>query len=152
MSGTGRSDHSRAGLDRDGGDCGGSLTVELVVLSPIVALLGLVGLGLGRCEMVRSQVLDAAHAGAEAAAVAPDETEAGSAAAAAVHPALSADVHACPDPVVTTDTTSFRPGGSVVVTVSCSVPMSDLMLIAFPSSLTVTADSALPIDVYRSIG
>jgi len=130
----------------------GSLAVELVVLSPIIVLFGLVGLGLGRYEVVRSQVVDAAHSGAEAAAATPDGANAPAAAVAAVLPALQQDQHDCPDPQVMTDTSAFRPGGSVEVTVVCAVPTSELSLVGLGGSLTVVAASSLPIDTYRSVG
>ena len=130
---------------------GGSLTVELVVLAPVVVLLGLLGLGLGRYELVRGQVLDAAHAGALAASVAPGAAQAGDASEAAAVRALGSDAHACPDPVVSTATGDYRQGGSVTVAVTCVVPVGDLTFLV-PGRLTMTASSSVPIDEFRSVG
>jgi len=48
---------------RRGGDGEGSLTVELVVLTPVIILFVLVALALGRFELAHEQVVDAARAG-----------------------------------------------------------------------------------------
>ena len=132
-------------------DIDGSMSLELVVLAPVVALFGVLGLGLGRYEIVRAQVLGAAHSSAEAAAVSPVATAAPSAAEAVAGPILKADSHSCPTPEVVTDTSAFVAGGPVAVTVTCSVPLSDLVPV-LPGSLTVSGASSVPIDSYRSIG
>ena len=85
----------------------GSLTVELVVLAPVVALFGLLALGFGRYELVRAQVIGAAHTGADAAAVASDAATAVPAAEHAVAPEFASESHACPDPTVSTVTSSL---------------------------------------------
>ena len=130
---------------------GGSLTVELVVLAPVVALLGLLGLGLGRYELVRAQVLDAAHAGALAASVAQGPDQAGSASSDAALRVLGSDTHAGPNPTVSTDTGEYHQGGSVTVTVGCVVPVGDLTIV-LPGEYTISASSSAPVDPYRSVG
>ena len=52
-------------------DDGGSLTVELVVLTPVLLIIALATLVFGRVSEARQQVVEAARAGAEAAAVLP---------------------------------------------------------------------------------
>jgi Flp pilus assembly protein TadG len=122
----------------------GSLTVELVVLTPVLFALGLAALAFGRVSEARQQVVEASRAGAEAAAVLPNTGSAqwGAAATAAV------GIHSQID----TDTSHFYPGGYVTVTVACQVDLSGVSIPGIPSSTTVTASATAPIDPYRAIG
>jgi hypothetical protein len=43
----------------------------------------------------------------------------------------------------------LRPGGAVTVTVSCTVPLSDLLLLGVPGSRTVSASATSPVDQWR---
>jgi len=130
---------------------GGSLTVEAVVLVPVVMVFFVVALALGRVEMAREQVVGAARAAAEAAAVMPSAAQAQWAAAAAATPALYGRSHSCASGRVTTDTAHFTPGGDVSVTVTCTVSLSDLVLPGLPGTTTVVATATAPIDPYRSV-
>jgi Flp pilus assembly protein TadG len=128
----------------------GSLTVELVVLTPVVALFVLVALAFGRYSLAREQVVGGARAAADAAAVAASPSQAQQAATAAALPVLQSS-HSCIDPSVTVDSASFAPGAIVRVSVSCHVQFSDLAVPGFPGSATLQATQAAPIDPYRSI-
>ena len=59
-----------------GSSARGSLTVELVVLTPVIALFVLVALGFGRYSLAREQVVGGARAAADAAAVAGSAAQA----------------------------------------------------------------------------
>jgi hypothetical protein len=48
------------------------------------------------------------------------------------------------------DTSDFRPGGSVRVTVSCTVNVADLPLGGLTANRKVSATAISPIDVYRA--
>jgi Flp pilus assembly protein TadG len=126
----------------------GSLVVELVVLVPVFVLFALVIVGCGRLVQARQQAVEAARAGAEAAAImsTPSSARWAAAANAAIGPDGSS--RSCTHASVRTDTSDFTPGGEVTVTVSCVVDLSDVLMPGFPGSVTVTAVQSAPIDPY----
>ncbi len=128
------------------------MTIEAVVLAPVLVLFALAALALGRFEMAREQVVAAARAGAEAASVMPDAASASTAAAAAATPALFGRSHTCSRLQVATGTSDFVPGGVVRVTVSCRVVLADLLVPGLPGGTTVIATERAPIDPYRVVG
>jgi Flp pilus assembly protein TadG len=140
---------------RDRGDCArrhsGSVTIELVILTPVIVLFVLLALALGRFELVREQVAGAARASAEAASVVPYAGEAQSAALAAAEPAISNGTHSCVQLNVTTETGHFIPGGYVRVVVSCEVDFTDLLVPGFPGHAVIKAVELAPIDPFRSV-
>jgi Flp pilus assembly protein TadG len=129
----------------------GSLTIELVVLTPIIVVFVLLALALGRFELAREQVVGAARAAAEAASVAPSAAAAQSAATSAAAPAVAEGAHSCVELSVSTDTSHFTPGGYVRVVVSCQVDFSDLLVPGFPGHAAVQASEIAPIDPFRSV-
>ena len=130
----------------------GSLTVELVVLTPVLLIMALAMVAFGRVTETRQQVVEAVRAGAEAASIAPDAASAQAASTAAVTGGNGSLSRSCGDPQVITDTGQFHPGGSVTVTVVCHVPLADVAIPGMPGSTVVTASSTAPIDPYRSVG
>jgi len=135
-------------MGRDGA-CG-SLTLELVVLTPVVALFLLVALAFGRYALASEQVVAGARAAADAVAVAGSAGDSQQVAVAAAMPVL-ASLHSCVAPIVTVDSNSVVPGGEVRVSVTCHVDLSDLLVPGFPGSATVQAVQVAVIDPYRTI-
>jgi Flp pilus assembly protein TadG len=129
----------------------GSLTVELVVLTPVIVLFVLIALAFGRFELARQQVIGAARAAAEAASVAPTAGAAQPAAVAAATPVVTEGTHACTQLTVVAQTKDFVPGGSVRVTVSCQVSFADLLIPGVPGHTEVSAVVSAPIDPFRSV-
>ncbi|HXX91815.1 MAG TPA: TadE/TadG family type IV pilus assembly protein [Acidimicrobiales bacterium] len=132
------------------------MTVELVVLAPVIVLFGMTSLALGRYELVRERAIDAAHAGAEAAAVAwsPDSGVLG--VREAVNESLLPFSRSCRDPAVATDADSLADdgagvGGVVHVRVTCTVPLSEFGIPGMPGSVTVDVTQSAPVDPYRTI-
>jgi Flp pilus assembly protein TadG len=127
------------------------MTVELVLLTPAVFVIALVVLAFGRVGESEQLVVEAARAGAEAAALQPDaaSAQAGSAASAVVD--VFDRSHTCARASVSTDTSHFYPGGYVTVTVACQVDLFDLGGSGIPGAKTVTSSSTAPIDPYRSV-
>jgi Flp pilus assembly protein TadG len=134
----------------------GSLTVELVLLAPVLVLFALLATGLGRYQGARQEVVDAANAGAEAASLVPAPVQADAVARSTAEAALKAQAHMCPNPVVTTDTSQFvgvtGRGGWVRVSVDCRVGLADLLVAGFPGSMDVTVTQTAPVDPYRVVG
>lgn len=139
---------SRRGMQPDEG----SMTVELVVLTPVLFLLALMVLVFGRVSEARQQVIEAARAGAEAAAVEPDAASARSGAADLAVLELFGRTRTCTGGTVAVDVSRFIPGGSVTVEVACSVDLSDLSVPGMPGSTTVRVSATAPIDPYRAVG
>jgi TadE-like protein len=129
----------------------GSLTAELVLLTPVVVIFALFAVGLGRYELAREAVIGSARAAAEAAAVAESASQAQAAASTSAEPEVQALRNGCTDLIVDTNTSQFDPGGSVSVKVSCRISFSDLLVPGFPGSTVVTAVQVAPIDPYRSV-
>ena len=64
-----------------------------------------------------------------------------------------ADEHiSCAHLDVKVDTTEFHPGGSVAVTVACTVDLKDVTGLRIPSNKTLTARAVAPLDRYRGLG
>jgi Flp pilus assembly protein TadG len=139
---------SRRPVDADRG----SLTVELVVLAPVLLVVALAVTSFGRVAEARQQVAEAARAGAEAASVQSDPASALADSDADAAVGTSDHARTCEARQVITDTSHFVPGGFVTVTVVCQVPLSDLSVPGMPGSATVRATSTAPIDPYRAVG
>ena len=133
------------------GDDGGSASVELVVLAPVVLALLLFTVGLGRVEDAQGKVDGAARDAARAASLASDPDTASQVA----HRAAAADITGtdidCSNLAVNVDTSGFTAGGAVVVRVSCTASLSDLAISGLPGRKTLTASSAAPIETYRAV-
>jgi len=128
----------------------GSLSVELVVLTPVLALFLLVSLALGRYALAREQMVGGARAAADAAAIAGSALVAQRTAVAAATTVLQSN-HSCTHPRVSVDVASFAPGAVVRVSVSCQVDFSDLLVPGFPGSTTIRAVQEAVIDPFRTI-
>jgi Flp pilus assembly protein TadG len=127
----------------------GSAPVELVILTPVLILFLLLYLGFGRISRAAQLVDDAAAQAARAATL--DYLNPGQAAAAAQQAAaqaLSAGGLACASDQVSVDTGNDRPGGSITVHLACDADLSQAVAAGLPGSVTLTASSTSPIDVY----
>ncbi|MBE6476732.1 MAG: hypothetical protein E7Z97_01485 [Propionibacteriaceae bacterium] len=133
------------------GDERGSASLELVVVVPAAVLvIALVTAG-WRLWSVRSQVREAAAAGARAASLARSAAEAELSAAAVVDSDLATMRSICTSPVVHVDASAFSAptgDGDVTVDVSCRVPFTDL-LVPMPGVLTVEGRAGSRLDSYR---
>ena len=131
---------------------GGSLTVELAVLTPVILVVALASVVLGRVVEARQQVVEAARAGAEAAAVLPGVSTAQWVGSTNAVVDLVDRTHTCARAYVSVDTSRFTAGGYVTAHVSCQVLLSDVGFPGLPGSTMVTASATAPIDPYRSVG
>ena len=134
------------------GDERGSASLELVIVVPaVVAVIALLTAG-WRLWSVRSQVREAAAAGARAATLARSGAEAEQAASAAIDADLGTVGSSCTAPTVDIDVSAFSAppgqGGDVVVDVTCEVPFTDL-LIPMPGALTVEGHAGSRLDSFR---
>ena len=133
-----------------GSDRGSSDALGAALIAPAAIALALVILFLGRSVDGRATVQSAAESAAQAAAQ-ERSPAAAIAAAEQVGAAMLVDATSCSEPSVVVDTSAFGPGGTVAVTVACTVSAAGLELID-PPAQTSTATAFATIDPYRSAG
>ncbi|WP_461023134.1 TadE/TadG family type IV pilus assembly protein [Thalassiella azotivora] len=123
------------------------MSVEVVLLVPVLMAFVLLIVGLGRYVNTQGEVQAASREAARAASLERTVGSATASASAAATTTLQGRV--CP---VTLNTADFRSGGSVTATVSCRVPLNDLGLIGLSGTVNVQSTSQAPIDTYRRTG
>lgn len=129
----------------------GNMTVELVILAPILAIFAVMVLGIGRFESARQEVIGASRSAVEAAALAPSANQAQVAAYDAASLAIQSAGPMCEQMTVVTNVSSFSPGGTVTVALSCRVDLSDLLVPGMPGFSWVHSSQTAPIDPYRAV-
>jgi Flp pilus assembly protein TadG len=142
--------YSRAsvgGRDRERG----SVTTELVIVTPLMLLFLLLVVALGRTAGSRIDINGAASEAARAASIARTPLAAADAARQTATAAFADQHVTCANLDVTTNTANFRPSGTVTVSVRCAVKLEDLTGLRLPSGKTLTATASAPIDRYRGI-
>jgi Flp pilus assembly protein TadG len=127
----------------------GSVTAELVLVTPLLILLLVFVVALGRLASARIDVDGAAAQAARAASIARDPTDATVAAEQTATTALSSDGVTCAHFAVSTDTSAFAAGGAVAVTITCTVDLADLAGLRLPASTTISSRSVSVVDTYR---
>ncbi len=130
---------------------GGSATTELVLITPVLIIVLLFVVALGRITSSRAEVESAARDVARGAANARSVAEAVSGGDTAARGDLHEGGVTCRSLSVVLDTANFRAGGTVTATVSCAVALQDLVGLGLPASRTITATFTAPIDVYRAV-
>lgn len=127
----------------------GSVTVELVTITPVLVLMLWFLVYCGRLSDTRLQIEDAAHQAARAATLDRSRPAAAADARATAASALSDAGITCQVLSVTVHGT-LQAGSTVRVAVSCTVGLQDLALLQVPGTTTLTAEFVSPVDVYRS--
>ncbi|SOC51215.1 TadE/TadG family type IV pilus assembly protein [Ornithinimicrobium cerasi] len=138
----------RAGFDR------GSVSVEMVILGPVLLFFVLATFFAGRYALAQQSVQAAAAEAARAASIARSAGEASGSATGAASASLANQDLRCVTRSVSVDTSAFAqsPGtpGLVTATVSCQVDMSDLAFPGIPGNRTLVSTMSSPLDTYRS--
>ncbi|MER8160228.1 TadE/TadG family type IV pilus assembly protein [Streptomyces sp. NPDC094472] len=124
--------------------------MELVLLTPLLVLILMTVVALGRLADARLVVADAAHQAARAASIARTETEARTSARSTVRAALHHAGAACSGPAVALTTSGLKPGAAATVKVTCTVALGDLTHIGMPGRVTLQDTAYSPVDVHRS--
>jgi len=132
--------------DRDG-----SAAVELTVLAPVLVVLLLFVVAVGRLVLAHQEVDAAAFDAARAASIAASAADAQLAANQAAAGDLAGHSVTCARLSTSVDTAEFMPGGAVSVQVSCTASFSGLALLALPGSETLTSRATAPVDLYRQV-
>lgn len=128
----------------------GGVTVELVLLTPLLIVLLLFVVALGRLAGARLDVDGAAAQAARAASIARDPATGTNLARQTATTALGSDHVTCARLAVSTDTADFEPGGQVVVTVTCTVDLAALSGLRLPASESITSRATSVVDTYRA--
>lgn len=130
----------------------GSIAVEVAVVAPAFVFLMLLVVFAGKVAEADGNVERAASQAARAASLRQDPGDATEDAETTAAQNLAASGVPCSALTTAVDTTSFRAGGTVSVTVTCEASMSDVTLLGVPGSRTFTARVVEVIDRYRGDG
>jgi len=129
----------------------GSATTEVVLLTPVLILMLLFVVALGRIGSSRAEVAGAARDAARDAANARSIAQAVASGDRTARGDLHGSGVSCRSVSVVLDTNNFRAGGTVTATVSCTVAFADLVGLDLPAMKTITARYTEPIDIYRAV-
>ena len=146
-----RAPHKRPRLAGEGG----STSLELAVIAPVLlALLALIVMG-GRFAMASAAIAGVAGAAARDASLARSPAAARAAAESGAQATLAdQDLHCQGAPVVGVDTSGFgaRPGtpASITVDLTCVVVLNGMNVPGLPSTRTLHERAVSPLDSYRS--
>lgn len=129
----------------------GSYTVELVLWTPVIALLIVLIVAAGRIVAAGSDATGASRDAARAASLQTNMTAAKAAARQAALDSFGRQGDRCKKLTVNVSG-SVTPGGLVTVSVACTASLSDLAIPGAPGSRTLSATSTVPIETTRSGG
>ncbi len=130
----------------------GSITTEVVLLTPVLMLLLAFVVMTGRLGVASGAVTDAAQQAARAASLRADPAAAATDAEATAAANLASAGISCAEFAVEVDTSRFARGGDVAVLVTCTTDLDDLAFAGLPGSTTLSARAVEVIDVYRGGG
>lgn len=128
----------------------GTAAIELTLMAPVLMVILLFVVGLGRMAHARQQIESVAADSARAASLERNTSKSEAAAKTAAEQSLGDAGVSCTNLNVEVDLSSYQPGGRVTVTVSCQTKLSDVTMAGFPGSRTFTATSSVPIENFRS--
>jgi hypothetical protein len=136
-------------MTTDGRDRGAADALALVLIAPAVIGLAVLVVMLGRAVDSRAQAQSAAEAAAQAAALERSPVAA-DAAAHRVAEAMLVDLDSCSAPSVLVDTSLFRPGGEVRVSIECHATARGIEFVQH-SARTFRAEAIAHIDEFRAV-
>ncbi len=128
----------------------GGATVEVVLITPLLVVLLLFVVQLGRFAVARTDLDGASRDAARAASLAGTLPAAQSAARDAAEAALATRDVTCRDLDVALDA-EFSPGGWVAAEVVCTVDLSQLSLLGVPGSKVMSSRFVSPLERHRGL-
>jgi Flp pilus assembly protein TadG len=131
----------------------GSIAIEAAILVPAILLFLLLVIAAGRVETTKGVVDAAARDAARSASLTRTSGAATQAAEESAAATLDQEGVACRgQQSINVDFTPQTQGqaGSVAVTVTCVVPLSDLVVPGLPGSTTETSTFTSVLDIYRA--
>jgi len=121
--------------------------VEVVLLVPVVMLIGLLIVAMGRYVSAEGAVQAAAREAVRAATLERSGSDAITAAQGAATTSLTSALYLNCGPAALEG--AFVPGNTVTVRLDCQVSWSQLGAIGLPGTVAVTASSSAPLDLNR---
>lgn len=140
----------RQGQRRRRRDERGSAPIELTLLAPVLLVILLFVVGLGRMAHASQQVESVSADAARAASLERNTAASTGVAQAAARSSLDRAGLSCVSMNVDVDVSNYQPGGTVRVTVSCTSQMSDVAMAGFPGNRQFTSTSTVPIETWRA--
>ena len=128
----------------------GTAAIELVLVAPVLIVVMLFVVGLGRMAHARQQIDAVAADSARAASLERNTSTSAHAAKVAAEASLGDAGVSCTNLDVNVDLDSYQPGGQVRVTVSCVAKLGDVALAGFPGTRKFTAEAVVPIETHRA--
>lgn len=130
----------------------GSVAAEVTIATPfLIMLLVFVAVVIHRGVDARLRVEDAAHQAARAASIERTSATATTAAQSIATSALSTAGMSCASVSVDTVTNGMQPGGTVSVTITCTVAFGDALILGVPGQKSLSATAIEPIDTWRAV-
>ncbi|WP_405413272.1 TadE/TadG family type IV pilus assembly protein [Streptomyces decoyicus] len=123
--------------------------MELVLVTPLLMVVLLTVVALGRLADTRLVVADAAHQAARAASLARSERAAHTQAERAAATALKEAGGTCRRPSVTVATGGLTPGATVSARVSCTADLGDLTYTGMPGRVPLVDTAVSAVDSFR---
>ncbi|WP_034517975.1 TadE family protein [Actinomadura rifamycini] len=130
----------------------GSMSLEMVLVTPLFVAFLLVLAGAGRLVDAQSQMDGAARDAARAASIARSAASARAFAADTAAAGLRGTSWCAGGPSVRTDVSGWGPGGRVVVEIACDVDLGDLAFIGLPGTKRLVGRAVAPVDTYTYRG
>lgn len=138
---------------RDGQSGAGGESLELLIIAPMVLIIFMIVVAVGRYQLGTGKIDQAAGAGARAASQQPTQDAAYAAALKAAESSLAAAGVTCQDIAVAVDTGGYRAttagAAQVQITLTCDVSWSDLTIPGWPGSKAITSQATSPLDLKR---
>lgn len=128
----------------------GTAALEMVILAPVLIVILLFVVGLGRMAHADQQVQAGAADAARAASLERNTGASDAAARQAAQDSLGQAGVSCTNLDVSVNLGSYEPGGQVSVTVKCTADLSSVAMAGFPGSRVFTATSTVPIETWRA--
>ncbi len=129
----------------------GSALAELVIVAPVLLIVIVLMIALGRVDSAQGDVESAARAGVQAAVVQADLSDAETQGTSAAQASLDGAGLTCTAPQITVDTSNFVAGGWVSVSVTCVTSLADVSVPGMPGEKTLSATSTAHIDPLRAV-
>ena len=143
--------HTAAVRRRRRGDTG-SMSVEMTALVfPVTLVMTVLILATWQLTAAKLDVNTAAAAAARAASLQTSPADAEDAARQAAAGAMTEAGRTCTSLTVEVDTTGFTHGGFVEVRLSCHARTGDLLGLAAPGSVDLSATSRAPVERFREL-
>ena len=127
----------------------GVLSVELVLLTPVLMGAILTIIGAFRYVEARDQVSSVANIAGRAASLSDNQGDAVAEGQRAARQALGERGESCAVLRVDVAAGGFKPGGNIRVTVTCVADLSDVVGFGLPGSRTFTSTAVVPIESHR---